>query len=153
MKLLYCCIAAALLSTNTLAQSACTSGVYQMIMNPGFYSVHVNGNTALIVSLSWIPASGISVSVPGVGAAKPTQLDTWNYAIGEFDGEKYNVSGTTLYGSCNWSGTVRCDAVGGASVTLDSISKTTAGSAWGVNCDALMSAAQQAGVRRLSKIF
>jgi hypothetical protein len=141
-------------ASHAIAQESCSPGVYQLTgLIPVYYSVHINGNTALIASLSFTPASDIEISFAGIGTAKPTLLQTWSYAIGDFDGEKYNVSGNTLFEACNWTGAIKCNSKDTASVTLSSVSQTLAGASWAVNCDALMAASQSMGPQSLRKIF
>lgn len=134
-----------------IAQQRCTSGVYMLAgLTPNFYSVTVSGDSALIVSMGMLPVTGgITVNAPGIGTARPTTLQTWSYAMGQFDGAKYNVAGDTFYGACQWSGTVACNGDGGASVALTSATQSIAGQSWGVNCSALATG----DTRQLMRVF
>jgi hypothetical protein len=124
-------------ATSVLAQR-CEAGIYMLNgLSPNFYSVHINGDSAIVVSLSSTVSAGIPISAPGVGTARPSALSTWSFGSGSFDGGQYNLVGETFYGSCTWTGSVSCDGGGGASVNMTGLSQTLAGRTWGVNCSAI----------------
>jgi len=126
------------------AQNQCASGVYQQLgLSPTYYSVHVNGETVIAISLSYMPTNGITFSNPGIGTSKPSTLGIWAYAMGNWDGAKYNIGGTTSHGACDWTGSMTCNSQGAISLTLTGATQTPAGTSWGYNCQALYTSAQQ----------
>lgn len=110
-------------------------GVYQYGLSPAFYSVHQNGNTLLVVSLTQLSLSGVEISL-GNYRVSPSALGNWEYSIGTINGNRARISGTGLYGACQSTTDVTIDD-GTVTATLVSAVNTPFGTSQSVNCQQL----------------
>jgi hypothetical protein len=116
-------------------------GVYQLTGAPAFYSVHQNGNILLIVSLSSVPASGITFGLTGGYSVRPPTVEAWSIAAGVISGNTARVTGTGPYGSCTTTSDAVFDDAGNVAVTFVATAQTALANQQAINCSAVLQAA------------
>ena len=110
-------------------------GIYQT--GPMDYlSVHQNGNTVIVGQFSTVPPLGSIVNIGDGQRFFPPRADVWDLLSGELKGTSATLTGEVSYGAChaNYSISFR---TGGAFIARNFFSNTEAGTAQGVDCDAL----------------
>ena len=145
----------ALFSMFAEAQQQCTSGIYMKVgLSPSFYSVTVNGDSAITVGLSYLSGT-LALTYTGYGTTRSSQVGIWSYMMGSWDGANYRLAGETVQGACHETTHGSCDASGNATFELDSMTQTAAGASWGFNCQKAFTDTVNSGqnVAKYTRIF
>ena len=111
-------------------------GIYQLAGTEEFYSVHQNGSR-MIVGNFIVGRFPIAMLLTNGQQFNATRLDYWNLFSGPISGSVAQLQGEAVFGACFLSATANFTQAG-ATVTVNSVSQTLAGSGQGTNCAAVL---------------
>jgi hypothetical protein len=120
-------------------------GVYAFtsVNSSTLLSVHQNGSTLLVVTLSQRANTlGSLYPVAPRFTVVPTVNQVWEYAIGTLNGQEATVNNPgAFYGACSVDMRVNFNGLGGMTLTPLAGTTTAVGTANGVSCNAALTSA------------